>query len=298
MSISTWHCADCGRDIVGERVSVPAVLHRLREQLTAEATPNPGQSRTYGRPHEHPRTRYFPKYSRTGERIPGVTVIRPDCPRPVKGRCECPPDGTWRPSVGAIRADATAQHATLARPERMPDGLPEHVWVANVYEQGPDGLWRCRWPVRRALEVLRGSSPRRFAIAVQLLRGEPVHTVWGSHGAPPDPTGEALRLLRQVERWADEERQIEWERRPRQWWEPPRKTRPKSQAQIAAEAARETVDTATSSATLASEIEAATGPRPISRLGAGPDQPSGTPGDRSLSGIPFPASPREEQRCA
>jgi len=217
-------------------------LHRIRTALVDEVSALPGQSRAYGRPHAHPRTRYEPRYSRTGERLPGSVRVRPDCPRPLRGRCECPPDGSWRPSVGVIRADATAQFAVGVPAERLPDGWPAPtVWVAAVYEQGPDGLWRCRRPTARALEILRGQSVRRWAIAVRLLRGDALASVWGSHGAPPDPARDALAILGRVERWAVEERETEWEWRPRQWWDPPRKAnaRPlsKSDAQAIAEAA-------------------------------------------------------------
>jgi hypothetical protein len=128
--------------------------------------------------------------------------------------------------------------ARLAKPERMPDGLADAVWVDEVYEHGPDGLWRCRRPVTRALEHLRGSSVRRWSIAIRLIRGDALASVWGGHGAPPDPLGEATRLLAQVERWAQEERVSEWERRPRQWWDRPRanaRAVPKSEAQAIAE---------------------------------------------------------------
>lgn len=107
-----------------------AALHRIRTALVEEATPLPGQHRIYGRPHAHPRTRWEPRYSRTGERLPGAVRIRPDCPRPVKGRCECPEDGSWRPATGVIRADATARYfiypsaaASLATAAR---GAPIH----------------------------------------------------------------------------------------------------------------------------------------------------------------------------
>lgn len=212
-------------------------LERLRTALVEEATPLPGSQLAYGRPHEHPRNRFFPRYSSSGRRLEGTVQIGPDCPRPVHGRCECPPDGSWRPAVGVIRADATASHAVAVPASRLRPALEGALWVADVYEQAPDGLWHCRWPTRAALERLRGVSPRRWAIAVALLGGRALAAApWGSHGVPPDPAGEAFRILRQLEAWADQERSGEWERRPRQWWDPPRQPRrPKSESQAIAE---------------------------------------------------------------
>jgi len=271
-----------------------AVLKRLRSDLVEEATPLPGQSRAYGRPHAHPRTRYEPRYSKTGERLAGVVKVRPDCPRPVNGRCECPPDGSWRPSVGVIRADSAASQLVAVPSERLRGGTwpAERIFVHSVYEQGPDGLWRCRWPVRRALEHIRGISVRRWAIAVRLLQGDPLMSVWGSHGAPPDPTGEAIRLLRQVERWAAEERETEWEVRPRQWWDAPRKPSEKSDAQANAETA---VD---SDAQNGPELEAAVAPdrAPASGAVRSSSRPARS-GARSLSASPRPLD-RTESACA
>jgi hypothetical protein len=246
------------------------LLDRIRRDLVEEASALPGQQLSYGRPHAHPRTRYFPRYSPTGEKLPGVNMVRPDCPRPVHGRCECPPDGTWRPVVGVLRADTTAQHATTGTIGNAT------VWVDEVYEQGPDGLWRCRWPMRRALERLRGSSVRRWSIAIRLLNGEPLMHVWGSHGAPPDPQREAVSILGSVERFAREEREIEWERRPRQWWDKPRqpnaRSGSKSEAQANAEHevnVKEPVDGAPGAATL-SPTRGPLDPVPlVSRIGRG-----------------------------
>jgi hypothetical protein len=112
--------------------------------------------------------------------------------------------------------------------------------------------------MRRAVEVLRGVSVRRWAIAVRLLQGDALGSVWGSHGAPPDPTTDALRILRQLERWATEERETEWEWRPRQWWDPPRRSNarplPKSDAQ--ADAERDGMQPVDGAATMTGEIEA------------------------------------------
>jgi hypothetical protein len=281
-------------------------LQRLRLALVEEADVQPGQSLAYGRPHQHPRARYFPRYAPSGQRVAGVTRIGPDCPRPRRGRCECPPDGSWRPSVGVTRADARAQHAVAVPASRLRAELAgQPLWVDEVYEQSKaDGLWRCRWPVRRALEHLRGVSPRRWAIAIGLLRGDPLASVWGSHGAPPDPMGEALRLIRQLERWADEERLTAWEHRPRQWWDEPRQPNArsirKSEAQSTAEhEARDErqVQPVDDAATLPRETEAAKRPRSVSGPGPRPEQPSGQSGARPLSGMSSP-SDREEQACA
>jgi hypothetical protein len=288
--------------MTGSQFELAVILRRLRQDLVEEATPLPGQSRAYGRPHAHPRTRYEPRFSVTGERIPGVNIVRPDCPRPIKGRCECPPDGTWRPAVGVIRADSSAQHVVAVPSVRLPGGAwpVETILVHSVYERGPDGLWRCRWPVRRALERMRGASVRRWAIAIRLLRGDGVATVWGAHGAPPDPLGDAIRILRQLERWSTEERETDWDFRPRQWWDKPREPNagsvPKSEAQAIAEAGG--LQSLDGAATMPA-IGRAEPSSPVTRIGRGDQvqQPSGQPGARPPSGIPTPPT-REERACA
>jgi hypothetical protein len=283
------------------------LLARLRHDLVEEATPLPGSQLNYGRPHEHPRNRFFARYSRSGRRLEGGTTIGPDCPRPVHGRCECPPDGSWRPAVGVIRADATANHAVSVPASRLRPLLEGSLWVADVYQQQPDGLWHCRWPARAALERLRGASPRRWAVAIGLLRGDPLSAVWGAMGIPPAPAGEAFRILRQLERWAEEERISEWERRPRQWWDPPRKRRDAnirpesvSEAQAIAEHGSSAISglhAESVAATLVDETEAAAGPRPVSGPGPRPEQPTGGTGARTLSGMPFPLDPTERVRA-
>ena len=251
-----------------------AFLAQLRADLVEEAMPSPGTDLRYGRPHAHPRARYYPRYSPTGERLAGSVVVRPDCPRPVRGRCECPPDGSWRPVVGVVRADTTATHAAQVPASRLRLGLAGTIWVDEVYELGADGLWRCRWPVRRALEQLRGQSPARWATAIALLRGTHVSNAWGANGAPPNPIGEAMRLLQLVDRRAQEERVTEWERRPRQWWDPPKKPNaralPKSDAQVNAEHESNggTVLTTTDAvATLPPVTGAPIGPRSVTGVG-------------------------------
>jgi hypothetical protein len=282
------------------------VLDRLRLDLVEEATPLPGQQLAYGRPHEHPRTRSFKHYSKSGQRIEGETRIGPDCPRPVRGRCECPPDGSWRPAVGVIRADSTATHAVQVPADRLRPALEGVFWVADVYVQEPDGLWHCRWPTRAALERLRGVSPRRWAVAVGLLRGDHVTAVWGAMGVPPNPIAEAFRIVRQLEAWAAEERTGEWERRPRQWWDPPKKARASndrpvsiSESQAIAEHVPDVTDglhVATGAATLAAETEALDEPRSVS--GPGPrSEPPTDEGARTLPGTPIPHD-EVHRRCA
>jgi hypothetical protein len=265
------------------------LLTALRIALVDEASPQSGQQLAYGRPHQHPRARWFPRYSKTGERLPGAERIGPDCPRPVKGRCECPPDGSWRPAVGVVRADATARHAVAVPASRLRSWLDATtVWVDEVYDRGTDGLWRCRWPVRRALERLRGASPRRWAIAVAVLRGDALASVWGSHGAPPDPAAEALRILGQLERWADEERWAEWERRPRQWWDrrqPNGRSFSLSESQAIAEHGPSAValdSAASGAATLAPTGRVRPLPRSAVSDAAQPEQPSGQSGARGI----------------
>lgn len=283
------------------------VLDRLRRDLVEEATPLPGSQLAYGRPHEHPRARSFPHYSASGRRLEGATRIEGDCPRPVHGRCECRPDGSWRPAVGVIRADATANHAVSVPASRLRPALEGSLWVADVYVQAPDGLWHCRWPTRAALERLRGVSPRRWATAIALLQGQHPSAVWGALGVPPDPAGAAFRLLRQLERWAADERSAGWERRPRQWWDPPRKPREsnarpvsKSEAQVNAE--HEPIDETTlqgrdGAATLAGETEAAQSPRPVSGPDPRSEPPTGLLGARTPLSIPIPTE-LSDRACA
>lgn len=215
-------------------------LQRIRLALVEEFTSLPGQQLSYGRPHAHPRARHFPRYRPTGERLPGVTRIGPDCPRPIRGRCECPPDGSWRPAVGVVRADATARHATLVPASRLRLVLEGDVWVDEVYEQDRNtGLWRCRRPMLRALERQRGADPRAWQVAIRLIQGVAPFRAWGATGVPPGPELAALRILSRIERWAAEERETDWEWRPRQWWDKPRKPKArsidKSDAQLVAE---------------------------------------------------------------
>jgi hypothetical protein len=297
----TWHHEACHRDLPGDVAALPALLHRLRESLADESSALPGQQLTFGRPHASARTRFEPRYSRTGERIAGVRRIPPDCRHPIKGRCECRPDGTWRASPGAVRADATVHDAAIAPADRVPSELAGRpVWVDEVYEHGPDGLWRCRKPVRRALERLRGSSVRAWMIAIRLLRGDPLATVWGSHGTPPDPMRDATRLLAQLENWAKEERQAEWERRPRQWWDRRRdanaRSVQKSESQATAERATsvQDLDSSPKGAATLRATGARVEPSPVSGIGRRRvEQPSGTTGAR-VSGIPFARRTREE----
>lgn len=276
-------------------------LRSVRAALIEEITPRPGRPRIYGRPHAYPRARSMPRFSRTGERLPGSVRIPPDCPRPVRGRCECPPDGSWHPTAGVILADATARDAVGVPGDRVPGGSAEAtIWVTAVHDLGPDGLWRCRRPVFCALQHLRGASTRRWAIAVRLLRGDHLATVWGATGAPADPHREALGIIRTLDRWADDERRAEYEHRPHQWWDPPRRPREteKSDAQQTAEAnggsdaAAKRVDSARPGDTILGEAEAnppsGESAGPAHRLGRGRqvEQPSGMSGARAAAGHP------------
>lgn len=263
-------------------------LAALRQALAEEATPNPGASLAYGRPHAHPRARFYPRYSPTGERLTGSVRVRPDCPRPVKGRCECPPDGSWRPAVGVVRADAIARYATRVPASRLRVALEGTLWVDEVYEQGPDGLWRCRWPVRRALERQRAADPAAFAVAIRLLEGVHPSRAWAAGGVPPGPEQAALRILARIESWATEERDTEWERRPRQWWDKPKvRSQSKSEAQMVAE------HDPNVTGALRPDGEAATLPP------TGPAQPV-IPVHRIGRGSPVrrPASPANQAPCA
>jgi hypothetical protein len=79
--------------------------------------------------------------------------------------------------------------------------------------------------MRRALERQRGANPADWLVAIRLLHGDELGGVWGTRGVPPGPEQAAHRILVRLEHWATEERETEWERRPRQWWDPPRKPR-------------------------------------------------------------------------
>lgn len=194
---------------------IPELRRRLAQinaALVEEATALPGETLAYPPPHEHPRATFVPRWDRTGRRLPGYIRIPPDCPKPVRGRCQCQPDGSWRPVGGVIRADSLAQAAELVEL----DGGPA-VWTTSTYVQDPDGRWRCRLPMRRALERLQGESVTKWAILARLRRGVPLHAAWGASGEPADPIGYALAICRQVQRWADQEAATLWERRPRRW---------------------------------------------------------------------------------
>lgn len=188
-------------------------LRAIAVMLIHEADVNPSTVLAYGRPHEHARNRYLPRYSRSGTRIPGTSRLRPDCPKPVRGRCECAPDGSWRPVVGVQRADARAVAAELVRNPGTTDAL----WVDVVYVQRPDGIWICLRPWRRALERLRGDNLRKFLVLDRLFDGQSFEAAWDGLGTPNDPIAETLSACRQVERWAAEEASAEYERRPRRW---------------------------------------------------------------------------------
>jgi hypothetical protein len=192
-------------------------LNRLRRDIIEEADRLPGTQLVYGRPHNTARNRYHPKWTMTGQRSPGVVIVKPDCPRPIKGRCECPPDGTWRPIGGSQRADMLAEQLVYVRPNPAAPGF----WTQSVYELGIDGLWRCLRPHARAMERLRGESLRRFMVLTQLLRGEDLDEAWEPFGIPEDIIAATLSILDHVDRMADAEAEYEYERRPRRWRDTP-----------------------------------------------------------------------------
>lgn len=198
---------------LGEQAELARRLRSIAVLLIHETEMLPGSVLAYGRPHGHARNRYLPRWSKTGVRIAGVNRVRPDCPRPVRGRCECPPDGSWRPIGGAIRADAIASSAQYVEDPVSGAGL----WVDAVYLEGPDGLWRCIRPMRRSLERLRGESLRRYLVLNRLLDGDGVVEAWKGLGQPANPVVDAIAILRQLERWSIEEASAEYEKRPRRW---------------------------------------------------------------------------------
>lgn len=199
--------------------SLSVVLRLIAAQLRQEADRLPGTILAYGRPHQHARNRFLPRWSRSGMRIPGTNRVRPDCPKPVKGRCECPPDGSWRPIGGSQRADQLARSAEFVETSHVPDaaGRQPGIWTNSFYHQGPDGLWRCERPTARAVQRVHGESARRFLVLTRLLAGDSVDEAWFGLGEVPDPTSAALSICLQVVRMADEEAATEWERRPRRW---------------------------------------------------------------------------------
>jgi hypothetical protein len=210
-------------------------VEQLRLALEHEADYAPGWVLAYGRPHEYARSRSFPRFSKTGNRAHGAVTISPDCSAPVKGRCECRPDGSWRPVGGSLRADALAHHAEFIRTSEVPDDTGRYPgrWVVATYVKGDDGLWRCTRPHQRALDRLRGESLRRFLVLDRLLDGHGLKRAWLGLGVPADIIESTIGILEQVNRMAADESRAEYEVRP--------KTRPslswvdRSESQRAAE---------------------------------------------------------------
>lgn len=181
------------------------LLAELRAALLEEVGPISSGGLIYGRPHESTRAYSRPRYSLSGERLPGKVTFAPDCHEPdAAGVCGHPPDGSWRPMNGVAPADL------LARQLEAADGS----WRSNVYDLGPDGLWRCRWPYRRAMDRLANRNVRQAVVLWRVLRGEPWIAVWLGFEVPAHPGGEVMSLARTVLRWADEEMRTEYERRP------------------------------------------------------------------------------------
>jgi hypothetical protein len=196
------------------RLSV--TVDRLRLALEHEADYAPGWVLAYGRPHEYARSRSIPRFTRTG--VPaGSFTVAPDCPSPVKGRCECRPDGNWRPVGGSLRADALAHNAEYRRTSEVPgdDGRYPGQWTDSLYVKGDDGLWRCTRPHRRAMDLLRGESLRRFLVIDRLLDGYSLDRAWFGLGVPADPVRSALGIVEQVNQMAETEARSEYEARPR-----------------------------------------------------------------------------------
>ena len=197
------------------RISVP--VDRLRLALEHEADYAPGWVLAYGRPHQYARARSFPRFSRTGDLISGSVTLSADCPAPIKGRCECKPDGSWRPVGGSLRADALAHHAEYRRTSevRGDDGRYPGQWTDSLYVKGDDGLWRCTRPHRRAMDLLRGESLRRFLVLDRLLDGYSLERAWFGLGVPVDAIRSTLGIVEQVNQMAKGEAHAEYEVRPR-----------------------------------------------------------------------------------
>lgn len=191
----------------------------IRKALEHEGDYAPGWVLAYGRPHQTGRSRLHPRFTRTGVRITGSVRVPPDCPAPVKGRCECRPDGSWRPVGGSLQADASAHNAVFARTSevREDDGRYPGVWTDALYVKGPDGLWRCTRPHRRAMELLRDRYLRRYLVLDRLIAGDRVDHAWSGLGRPKNLVRASLDICDEVDAMAREESLAEYERRPREW---------------------------------------------------------------------------------
>jgi hypothetical protein len=196
-------------------------LSRLAFGLFEEVDDLPSEVLAFGRPHEHPRTRHLPRFTRTGESLPGTITIRPDCPKPVHGRCECQPDGTWRPFGGTAKADHSAQNLRQAELAEDPDGS----WRTATYKRRADGLWVCIRPYRRALDRLRNRNVRAFLVVHRLLDEWPSEcdlvAAWAGFAEPVNLAAETDRILGAILRDVDEEMAAEYERNP-EWKRRPR----------------------------------------------------------------------------
>lgn len=202
-------------------------LAAIRHALIMETEANPSDQLAYGRPHETARSRGHLRYTPTGVRLPGTVKVPPDCPQPVKGRCECKPDGSWRPVTGSRRADNLAHTAEVVELKgghtcdaTHPDPCPmtDRVWTNALYIQQIDKTWVCVRPMMAARERLHRQSMRRFLVLERLLGGQPVDDAWDGLGQKDDnPVIAALRICGDVEAWAREEEMTEYVRRPHYW---------------------------------------------------------------------------------
>lgn len=210
---------------------VADLAHRLaaiRHALIAETEVNPSDQLAYGRPHETARSRGHLRYTPTGVRLPGTVKVPPDCPQPVKGRCECKPDGSWRPVTGSRRADNLAHTAEVVALEgghtcpedgSHPDPCPmtDRVWTNALYVQQIDKTWICVRPMLAARERLHRQSMRRFLVLDRLFAGQSLTAAWDGLGVPVDHVASTLAICRDLEAWAAEEETAEYVRRPNFW---------------------------------------------------------------------------------
>jgi hypothetical protein len=221
-----------------------ARLAAIRHALVIETEANPSQVLAYGRPHTSARARYFPRYTHTGVQLAGSVRVPPDCPKPIKGRCECQPDGAWRPAVGARRADDLAHTAevvdwpgghTCDASHPNPCPMFDRMWTNALYVQRQDGQWVCVRPMRAALERLRRQSLRRYLVVDRLFAGQSLKAAWAGLGNPDLPQA-TMNICRDLEAWAREEELAEYIRRPNYWRVTPRPSfLEKSEAQVNAE---------------------------------------------------------------
>lgn len=183
-------------------------VRRIAVALRHEADASPGGHLVYTRPHESGRARRVKRATMTGEPTGKYTRLPADCPKPVHGVCECPPEGNWRPVPGTQRPDESGYWTGEG-------------WESYWYAYDPeDGYWRCTRPMARSLQRMKDRSPRRFTALMRLLDGETPQQAWQGLGSPADPVAAAESVVAAAWRVAREEAKSDYIR-------PPRKKKPR-----------------------------------------------------------------------